>query len=46
LEFIWIFSSRNHLEINISHILNPTLSKLILLNPAHQDLSNNTKGAF
>ncbi len=28
-EFIWIFSSssRNHLKINISHILNPNLTK-------------------
>jgi hypothetical protein len=26
-EFIWIFSSRNHLEIIISHILNPNLTK-------------------
>ncbi len=40
LEFIWIFSSRNHLEINISRILNPNLTKWIPLNPAHQDLSN------
>ncbi len=41
LEFIWILSGRNHLKINISHILNPNL-----LNPAHQDLSNNTKGTI
>jgi hypothetical protein len=27
LEFIWIFSGRNHLKINISHILNPNLTK-------------------
>jgi hypothetical protein len=28
LEFFWIFSSsRNHLKINISHILNPNLTK-------------------
>jgi hypothetical protein len=27
LEFIWIFSCRNHLKINISHILNPNLIK-------------------
>jgi hypothetical protein len=27
LEFILIFSSRNHLKINISHILNPNLTK-------------------
>ncbi len=33
LEFIWIFSSRNHLKINISHILNPNLTKYIPLNP-------------
>jgi hypothetical protein len=26
LEFIWIFSSRNHLKINISHIRNPNLT--------------------
>jgi hypothetical protein len=25
--FIWIFSGRNHLKINISHILNPNLTK-------------------
>jgi hypothetical protein len=25
LEFIWIFSDKNHLKINISHILNPML---------------------
>jgi hypothetical protein len=40
------FSSRNHLEINIAHILNPNLTELIPLNPAHQDLSNNAKGTF
>jgi hypothetical protein len=34
------------LKINISHILNPNLIELIPLNPAHQDLSNNTKGTF
>jgi hypothetical protein len=45
-EFIWIFSSRNHLKIHISHILNPNLSKETLLNPAHQDLSNNIKGTI
>jgi hypothetical protein len=27
LEFIWISSSRNYLKINISHILNPNLTK-------------------
>jgi len=46
LEFNWIFSGRNHLKINISHILNPNFTKWISLNPAHQDLSNNTKGTF
>jgi len=39
LEFISIFSGKNHLKINISHILNPNLTKKISLNPAHQDLS-------
>jgi hypothetical protein len=34
-----IFSGRNHLKINICHILNPNLTKQIPLNPAHQDLS-------
>jgi hypothetical protein len=43
---IWIFSSRNHLKINISHILNPNLTESISLNPTHQVLSNNTKGTF
>ncbi len=46
LEFIWIFSGKNHLKINISHILNPNLTKKIPLNPPHQDLSNNTKGTL
>jgi hypothetical protein len=46
LESIWTFSARNHLKINIPHILNPNLTKYIPLNPAHQDLSNNTKGTF
>jgi hypothetical protein len=46
LGFILIFSWKNHLKINISHILNPNLSKWIPLIPAHQDLSNNTKGTF
>ncbi len=46
LEFIWIFSSRNHLKINISHILNPNLTQKIPLNSAHQVLSNNTKDTF
>ncbi len=46
LEFIWIFSSRNHFKINISHILNPNLPNkfhyilLIKLFPT------NTKGTF
>jgi hypothetical protein len=40
------FSHRNYLNINISHILNPNLTKQIPLNPAHQDLSNSTKGTF
>ncbi len=43
---LWIFSCRNHLKINISHILNPNLPKEIPSNPALQDLSNNTKGTF
>jgi hypothetical protein len=46
LKFIWIFSSRNHFKIDISHILNLNLTKEIPLNPAHQDISNNTKGTF
>jgi hypothetical protein len=46
LAFIWIFSSRNHFKINISQILIPNLTKHIPLNPAHQDLSNNTKGTL
>jgi hypothetical protein len=37
---------RNHLKINISHILNTNLTKKIPLNPAHQVLSNNIKGKF
>jgi hypothetical protein len=40
------FQRRNHLKINISHILNPNPTKWITLNPAHQDLSKNTKGTF
>jgi hypothetical protein len=43
--FIRIFSDRIF-KINIPHILNPNLTKLIPLNPAHQDLSNNTKGTL
>jgi hypothetical protein len=31
---------------SLPHILNPNLTKEIPLNPAHQDLSNNTKGTF
>jgi len=46
LEFIWIFRGRNDLKFNISHILNPNLTKWIPLNAAHQDLSNNSKGTF
>jgi hypothetical protein len=38
--------SKNHFKINISHILNPNLTKYIPLNLAHQDLSKNTKGTF
>jgi len=34
------------LKTNISHILNPNLTKKIPLNPAHQDLSKNTEGIF
>jgi hypothetical protein len=37
VEFIWIFSVRNHFKINISHISS---------NSAHQDLSNKTKGTI
>jgi hypothetical protein len=36
-EFIWIFSSRNHLKTSHSE------SKSYQINPPHQDLSNNTK---
>jgi hypothetical protein len=46
LEFIGVFSGRNHFKFNVSHILNPNLDKSIPLNPAHQDLSNNTKATF
>jgi len=35
---------KSHFKVNISHILNPNLTKLIPLNPAHQDLSKNSKG--
>jgi hypothetical protein len=27
LKFIWIFTGKNHLKINISHIQNPNLTK-------------------
>jgi hypothetical protein len=27
LEFIWIFTGKNHFKINIPHILNPNLTK-------------------
>jgi hypothetical protein len=40
------FQENNCLKINISHMLNPNLIKECPLNPAHQDLSNNTKGTF
>jgi hypothetical protein len=40
------FQGRNHLKVNISHILNPNLTKWIPLNPPHQDLSNNIKDTF
>ncbi len=40
------FQQQKWLKINISHILNPNLTKLIPLNPAHQDLSTNIKGTF
>jgi hypothetical protein len=43
LEFIWIFSGRNHLKTNISHIWNPNLTKYIPLNPTHEDLSTTLK---
>ncbi len=47
LEFIWIFSSKNHLKINISHIFWIQISpNKFHWNPAHQDLSNNIKGTF
>jgi hypothetical protein len=46
LEFIWIFIGRNHFQMNISHILDPNLTKEIPSNSAHQNLSNNTKGSF
>ncbi len=44
LQFIWIFSDKNHLKFNISHILSPNRRKEISLNPSRGDLSNNTKG--
>jgi hypothetical protein len=27
LEFIWVFSGKNHFKINISHFLDPNLTK-------------------
>jgi hypothetical protein len=44
--FFEFSAEKNHLKLNISHILIPNLTKYIPLNPAHQDLSNNTKGTF
>jgi hypothetical protein len=46
LKLIGIFNIENHLKTNISHILNPNLAKSIPLNPAHQDISNNTRATF
>ncbi len=46
LELIWIFSNRNLLKINISHTLNPNLSKYFFIKSSPQDLSNDTKGTF
>ncbi len=46
VEIIWIFSGMNHFKITISHILSPNLINQLPFNPAHQDLSNNTKGTF
>jgi hypothetical protein len=40
------FRSRNHFKINISHTLNPNLTKQIPLNPFYQGRSSNTKGTF
>jgi hypothetical protein len=40
------FQQQKSFKMNIPYILNPNLAKLIPLNPAHQDLSNNTKGTF
>jgi len=45
-DFFEFSAGKSHLKINISHILNPNLTKWIPLNPAHQDLSDNTKGTF
>jgi len=42
----WIFNSENHFKINVSHILNPNLTKYFPLNLAHQDLSNNINDTF
>jgi len=35
-----------HFKTNVSHILNPNLTKYFPLNPTHQDLSNNTNDTF
>jgi hypothetical protein len=40
------FQRQKSLKNSTSHILNSNLTKQIPLNPAHQDLSNNTKGTF
>jgi hypothetical protein len=40
------FQQHKSLKNNASHVLNPNLTKKIPLNPAHQGLSNNTKGTF
>jgi hypothetical protein len=45
--FFGIFSSRNHLKSQLSLIFwIQILPNKFPLNPAHQDLSNNTKGTF
>jgi hypothetical protein len=40
------FQSQKSLLNQYPHILNPNLTQKIPLNPAHQDLSNNTSGTF
>jgi hypothetical protein len=45
-KLFWIFNDKNHLKINLSHILNRNFTKYIPLNLTRQDLSNNTKGTF